>query len=52
MEPEVWPLDPVSAAALVVRAIDDIDQATEDDQVTLLSELLHAAWGSTWAQDQ
>jgi hypothetical protein len=52
MEPDVWPLDPVSAAALVVRVIDDIDGSSEEDQVTLLSELMCAAWGPAWAQDQ
>ncbi len=52
MEPNDWPLDSASAAALVARAIDDIDESSEEDQCTLLSELLCAAWGSLWAQNQ
>jgi len=52
MEPNNAPLDPVSVAALVVRAIDDIDASSEDDKVALLSDLLCAAWGSLLAQDQ
>lgn len=52
MEPNDWPLDSVSTAALVVRVIDDIDESSEEDQCTLLSELSCAAWGSIWAQNQ
>ncbi len=52
MEPDIWPLDPVSAAALVVRVIDDIDHASDEDCDDLLSDLLCAAWGSLWAQNQ
>ena len=52
MEPDIWPLDPFSTAALVMRVIDDIDESTEDEQVALLSDLMSAAWGSIWAQNQ
>jgi hypothetical protein len=52
MEPDIWPLDPASAAALVVRVIDDVEESSEEDRDKLLSELLCAAWGSLWAQNQ
>jgi hypothetical protein len=52
MEPSNSPLDPVSAAALVVRAVDDIDASSEEDREALLSDLLCAAWGSVCAQNQ
>jgi len=52
MEPKDWPLDPVSAAALVVRVIDDLDASSEEERDSLLCELLSAAWGSIWAQNQ
>jgi hypothetical protein len=52
MEPDIWPLDPMVAAALVVRAIDDIDISSEEDRDALLSDLLFVAWGSLWAQNQ
>jgi hypothetical protein len=52
MEPTDWPLDPVAAAALVLRVIDDIDSTSEEALDTLLGELLCAAWGSILAQNQ
>jgi len=52
MEPDCWPLDPVSAAALVIRAIDAIDNSDEEERDELLCDLLAAAWGSVWAQNQ
>lgn len=52
MESERWPLDAVSAAALVARVIDDVDKRPEEDTVVLLSGLLCTAWPSRWAQDQ
>ena len=52
MEPSNSPLDPVSVAALVVRAVDDIDASSEEDREALLSDLLCAAWGSVCAQNQ
>jgi hypothetical protein len=52
MESDSWPLDPASAAALVVRAIDDIDASDDELRDALLSDLLCAAWGSVLAQKQ
>ena len=52
MGPEGWPLDAASAAALVARVIDDVDQRKEEDSAVLLSDLLCAAWPTSWAQDQ
>jgi hypothetical protein len=52
MEPDIWPLDQASAAALVVRVIDDVDASSDEDRDQLLSELLCSAWGSLWAQNQ
>jgi hypothetical protein len=52
MEPGSFPADPVAIAAVVVRAIDDIDIATDDDRMTLLADLLCAAWGTPQAQNQ
>lgn len=52
MEPNGWPLDSLSAAALVARVIDDIDETSDEQRDALLSELLCAAWGSLWAQNQ
>lgn len=52
MEPDRWPLDPGSAAALVVRVIDDIDESDDERRDALLSDLLCAAWGSVCAQNQ
>jgi hypothetical protein len=52
MEPNGWPLDAVSIAAVVVRAIDDIDQSSDEENAALLSDLVCAAWGSLWAQNQ
>ena len=46
------PFDPVFTAALVLRAIDDIDESSEEDREALLSALLCAAWGPDWAQNQ
>jgi hypothetical protein len=52
MEPDIWPLDPQSTAALVVRTIDDIDNSSEAERDELLANLLCAAWGSIAAQNQ
>ena len=52
MEPEIWPLDPASAAALVVRVVEDLDASSEEQRDALLCELLATAWGSLWAQNQ
>jgi hypothetical protein len=37
---------------LVVRAIDDIDQRSEEQRDALLLDLLCAAWGSPRARNQ
>jgi hypothetical protein len=39
-------LDPASVAALVVRAIDDIDKSSDERRRVLLGDLLCAAWGT------
>jgi hypothetical protein len=52
MEPDSWPLDPITAAALVTRVIDDIDASSEEQRDELLADLLCAAWGSILAQNQ
>ena len=52
MEPNAFPTDPVATAALVVRVIDDIDTRDDEDEVSLLSALMCAAWGSIRAQNQ
>ncbi len=53
MEPTDWPpLDPISAAALVVRVIDEVDARSEEQRDALLSQLECAAWGSVRAQSQ
>jgi hypothetical protein len=52
MEPRDWPLDPVSAAAAVIRAVEDVDASNEDQRDELLYDLVSTAWGCIWAQDQ
>jgi len=52
MEPDVWPLTPISAAALVARVVDDIDEMTDEQRDELLGDLLSVAWGEFWAQNQ
>ncbi len=52
MEPDRWQLDSASAAALVVRTIDDIDERSDEQRDALLSALLCAAWPGPRAQDQ
>jgi hypothetical protein len=46
------PLDPASAAELVVRVVCELDQRREAQSNALLSDLLCAAWPTRWAQDQ
>ena len=46
------PLDPTSAAQLVVRVIFDIDASDDELRDVLLADLLCAAWGSVLAQRQ
>ena len=45
------PLDPASVAAVVVRAIDEID-TSEERRNALPSDLMAVAWGSVVAQSQ
>jgi hypothetical protein len=52
MDPRDWPLDPVTAAAVVARVIEDLDGSDEDQRDALLYDLLSAAWGTLWALDQ
>jgi hypothetical protein len=52
MESNSWPLDPASAAELVVRAIYDIDASDDEHRDVLLSDLLCAGWGSALARNQ
>jgi hypothetical protein len=52
MDPRDWPLDPVVAAAVVVRVVEDLDKSDEDQRDALLYDLVSAAWGSLWALDQ
>jgi len=52
MEPKDWPLDRVSATALVERVVAELDASDEERRDDLLCELLYAAWGSLWAQNQ
>jgi hypothetical protein len=52
MEPDHQPLDPILAAALVMRVIDDIDESTEEQREALLSALLCAAWGNVCSLSQ
>ncbi|HEY4428247.1 MAG TPA: hypothetical protein VGN08_08605 [Solirubrobacteraceae bacterium] len=52
MGSEGRPLDAASAAALVVRAVDDIDARRQEETDVLLSDFLCAAWPTPWAQDQ
>ena len=52
MEPDHQPIDPILAAALVMRAIDDIDESTEEEREALLSALLCSSWGNLNALSQ
>jgi hypothetical protein len=52
MEAHDQPLDPVSAAELVVRTVEESARRTEHDTDVLLADLLCAAWPSRSAQDQ
>ncbi|HTQ68074.1 MAG TPA: hypothetical protein VMI13_05235 [Solirubrobacteraceae bacterium] len=52
MESEHQPLDPILAAALVTRTIEDIDQSTEEESESLLSALVCAAWGNLCSLSQ
>jgi hypothetical protein len=45
-------LDPVDNAALVVHAIEDIDQSSDGQRDSLLTELLCVVWGGPPAVNQ
>ncbi len=45
-------LDPAYNAALVVRAIEDIDQSSDGQRDSLLTELLCVLWGGPPAVNQ
>jgi hypothetical protein len=52
LDSDIGPLDSVSAMALVVRAIEDIDSSSEERRDVLLFDLLSAAWPDPTAQNQ
>lgn len=52
MDFEVWPKDPVAAAALVALVLADIGDRDERDLDVLLYSFLRTAWPSQRAQDQ
>ena len=45
-------LDPVHNARVVVRAIQDIDESSDEQRDSLLTELLSRAWGGPPAVNQ
>ena len=49
---KVPPLDAVFAATVVMSAIDDVDQGSDEQRSALLHGLLCAAWRSPLAQNQ
>jgi hypothetical protein len=52
MNSELWPKDPVAAAALVALVIHDIHELENGDDEVLLSDFLRTAWPSVRAQCQ
>jgi hypothetical protein len=52
MDSDRIPFDAVVAAAVVAKAIDEIDKSSEVDRDFLLSTLLCAAWPTRPAQNQ
>jgi hypothetical protein len=52
MNSEIFPRDPLAAAALVALVLEDIDQSDPADRERLLADLLRTAWPSRRAQDQ
>jgi hypothetical protein len=49
---EVWPKDPVAAAALVVLVLADIADREPRDVEALLDSFLRTSWPSQGAQNQ
>lgn len=52
MEPDRWPLDRAVTCERVRDAVRNLDEASEEDCLVLLSDLLRAVWGSITAQNQ
>ena len=52
MTSDVWPSDPIAAAALVALVLDDIHDLNDRDRDTLLEDFLRAAWPSPRSQRQ
>ncbi len=52
MDSDCWPQDPQAVYAQVRLVVRELDEANEEDSLTLLSDLLCAAWGSVIAQNQ
>jgi hypothetical protein len=51
-DPEEWPGDASSADELVARVVRDVDETSDQQRDTLLSDLLCAAWPTHRCQDQ
>ena len=47
-----WRLEARRALELIVRAIDDVENTSDERQDLLLADLLCAAWPTATAQDQ
>jgi hypothetical protein len=52
MTSDVWPTDPIAAAALVALVVDDIHDLTDGDRDALLDDFLRVAWPSPRGQRQ
>ena len=52
MDFEVWPKDPVAAAALVALVLADIGDRDERDMQVLLYSFVRTAWPSQRCQNQ
>jgi hypothetical protein len=52
MTSDVWPTDPIAAAALVALVVDDIHDLNDGDRDALLDDFLRVAWPSSRGQRQ
>jgi len=52
MEAENWPPNTDASRELLRAMVRQLDGESEEDSLTLLSNLLCAAWGSVTAQNQ
>jgi hypothetical protein len=52
MSPDVWPTDPIAAAALVALVIDDLHDLTDVERDALLEDFLRVSWPSPRSQRQ